>query len=390
MSARVLFLGHSGALSGAELFLAGMLAHAREIDPVVVLTQDGPLRPRLEQQGVPVVLCPMPGSLLDVAKKSLGGPRRALQSGRALPGFVRALGAVVRDVDPDVVYTNSAKAHIVGIPVARALKVPAVMHVHNGIAEHTYGRPNRAALHAAAGLADLVIVNSRATRECLRNRTRRHAALVYCPTVVPEHRVPMPQAGAPLRIALAGRVVAWKGQDLAVEAVRRLLSEHGPHAVTLDIYGDALFPRDRDFRDQVQAQVSALGLDHAVRWHGHVDDVPAAMQSHDVVIHTSTTPEPMGQVIVEAMAAGRAVVAARAGGPLELVHHERTGLLYPMADVAGLVAALDRLIADPGLGERLGAAAHVAASRFSYDAVIPVWEELLVAAGASRPGRRGA
>ena len=74
--------------------------------------------------------------------------RRGRVGGGRLPRFVRELSRVVRDVGPDVLYTNSAKAHIVGIPLARALGVPAVMHVHNGIAAHTYGRPNRAALHA--------------------------------------------------------------------------------------------------------------------------------------------------------------------------------------------------------------------------------------------------
>lgn len=389
MTSRVLFLGHSGALSGAELFLSGMLAHAREVDPVVVLLQDGPLRLRLEEQGVRVVLCPMPGSLLDVAKRSLGGLSGAAESAAALPSFARELSRTVRDLEPDLLYTNSAKAHVVGIPLARALRVPSVMHVHNGIATHTYGRPNRVALHAASQLADLVLVNSRATQATLRPGPRRDAALIYCPTEVPERRVAPPGPDVPLRIALAGRIVAWKGQDLAVASVQRLLDLHGPGTVSLDIYGDALFPRDREYRDRVQAEASAQGLDDAVRWHGHVDDVPGAMRSHDVVIHTSITPEPMGQVIVEAMAAGRPVVAARAGGPLELVDHDRTGLLYPMGEVSGLVAALNRLIADPELRERLGCAAHVAAGRFSYDTVLPAWEELLTSAADARIARAG-
>lgn len=377
MSVRVLFLGHSGALSGAELFLAGMLAHARDVDPVVVLLEDGPLRERLEDQGVRVVLCLMPVSLLGVAKRSLGGLRGVAGSAGALPRFVRRLARVVRELEPDVLYTNSAKAHIVGIPLARALGVPSVMHVHNGIAAHTYGRPNRVALRTASRLADRVVVNSLATRDTLGPRPRREAALVYCPTVVPQERVAPPGAGVPLRVALVGRVVAWKGQDLAVAAVRRVLDVHGPGSVVLDIYGDALFPRDREYRDRVRAEVSAADLDDVVRWHGHVDDVLEVMQAHDVVIHTSITPEPMGQVIVEAMAAGRPVVAARAGGPLELVDHERTGLLYPMGEADALAAALGRLIEEPELRDRLGSAAHVAASTFSYDTVLPTWEGVL-------------
>ena len=384
---KVLFLGHSGALSGAELFLSGMLSRTHAIDPVVVLLEDGPLRLRLEDHGVAVILCPMPSTLLDVAKQSVGGLRGAVASAGSLPTFLRKLRRVVRDVDPDVLYTNSAKAHVVGIPIARSLGLPAVMHVHNGVAAHTYGLSNRVALHAASAMADQVIVNSQATRDTLLPRVRRGAALVYCPTEVPGSRVPPPAGVTPLRIALAGRVVAWKGQDLAVTAVRRLLDLHGPGSVTLDVYGDALFPRDRAYLQQVQQRASALGLDGSVRWRGHVDDVLGAMQAHDVVVHTSMIPEPMGQVIVEAMAAGRPVVAARAGGPLELVDHDRTGLLYEMGSIDALVAALDRLIGDPDLRERLGTVAHREANRFSYETVLPAWEEAMSAAVQDGRGR---
>ena len=70
-------------------------------------------------------------------------------------------------------------------------------------------------------------------------------------------------------------------------------------------------------------------------------------------------PEGLGRVVIEAFARGRAVVATDAGGIPDLVTHEREGLLIPPADPVTLAAALERVLGDRTLAERMGEAAHV-------------------------------
>ena len=67
----------------------------------------------------------------------------------------------------------------------------------------------------------------------------------------------------------------------------------------------------------------------------------------DVVVHSSTQPEPFGRVIVEAMAAGRPVVATAAGGVPEIVEAGSTGLLTAPGDLHGMAAAIGELLSDP-------------------------------------------
>lgn len=387
MTGRVVFLDHSAALSGAELFLAGMLEHARHIRPAVVLFQDGPLRERFETAGVSVQVVPLPEAVGDVAAQRAGGHAVQLGSLAGLSGFLRDLRRTVRHLGAQVVYTNSAKAHIVGVPLGRSLRLPTVMHVHNGIVSTAYGRANRLLLHGASGLATHTIVNSENTRASLRPRVADRSTLVYCPTVVHddvETRRPGPR---PLELALVGRLAPWKGQDLAVRALAELLDRRGSGAARLHVYGDALFPRDVTYRTQVQQLAQRLRVDHAVTWHGHVNDVPAAMSRHDVVVHASTTPEPMGQVVLEAMASGTPVVAAASGGPLELVDDGLTGLLYPMGDAGALAMAVLRLADEPELRYRLATRAALAVRRYSYDEVVPSWELLLEGLASSGGSR---
>jgi glycosyltransferase involved in cell wall biosynthesis len=90
----------------------------------------------------------------------------------------------------------------------------------------------------------------------------------------------------------------------------------------------------------------------------------------DVAVHASIVPEPFGQVVVEAMAAGLPVVAVDGGGPAEIVTHELDGLLYPAGDVDVLAARLRRLAADAPLRARLGQAARRRAEEFTSDSVV--------------------
>jgi glycosyltransferase involved in cell wall biosynthesis len=90
----------------------------------------------------------------------------------------------------------------------------------------------------------------------------------------------------------------------------------------------------------------------------------------------SVWPDPLPGVVREAMSVGRAVVATAIGGNLDMVQPERTGLLVPPGDVPALTEAMRRLVGDPALRERLGAAARESARRYTASAVLPRFESL--------------
>lgn len=382
---RVVFLDHSAALAGAELFLLRLLERAELPRPRVLLFEDGPLRPELERRGVDVEVVPLAAEVVNL--RSAGGRAelgRLVARGGDVARFGADLARRLRAARPDLVYSNSAKAHVLGLPLARGARMPTLLHLHNGIAADTYGRGNRAALRAAARVAGSVLVNSEATRATLPPRVAARAHLFYCPTDVPSARPGPREQDGVLRVALVGRVSPWKGQDLAVRALARLRERH-PGPVHLHVIGEALFERDLAYRREVAEMVARLGLEDLVTWHGHVADVPAALALVDVVVHTSLVPEPMGQVIPEAQAAGRPVVAAAAGGPLELIADGVDGLLYPMGDVDALADRLARLAA-PAAREDLAAAAWHRVQRLSYEERVPDWRRL-VSAAAGRSAR---
>jgi glycosyltransferase involved in cell wall biosynthesis len=136
--------------------------------------------------------------------------------------------------------------------------------------------------------------------------------------------------------------------------------------------------RDR-LRTAAQRLCNELGLNQQVKFIGHHPDIAGLlMQSRIAVLATHW--EGFGLSVVEAMAAGCAVVASDVEGPRELIAHGVTGLLVAPGDPASLAAALASLLRDPGLAQRLGAAARIdAIQRRGRAEMVLRYDELVAA-----------
>jgi glycosyltransferase involved in cell wall biosynthesis len=105
----------------------------------------------------------------------------------------------------------------------------------------------------------------------------------------------------------------------------------------------------------------------------------------DVFFNPSIT-ETFGNVTLEAMAAGVPVVAARATGAVDLVDEGETGFLVPPRDITSYADAIERIVADPGLRHRMGAAGHTKAAGYSWEganqAVLDAYLEVMARRGS--------
>jgi len=360
---RVAFVTHSAALSGAELFVARVAAAARSIHPVVVLGEHGPLEQRLADSGVETVVVPLGDAARD---RSAGSGLQSVP--RALWTTARttlALRTTLRSRRIDVVTTHSAKAHVYGAVAARMAGIPVVAHVHDVARGDHLSTFNGLVLRAAIGaLSSHRVANSAMTRDSL-GRAGRTTAVVGCPAALPQIG---PAPDGPLVLGMFGRLAPWKGQDLAIRAFAAADAVGLPADARLRIVGGALFDRDRAYAATLEQLVTDLGLEARVDFTGHVTDVASELSGCHAVVHASRRPEPFGQVVVEAMA------AADAGGPADLLDHDRSGLLVDPEDTAALARALVRL-ADAPTRDRLAAAARTAAEPFRQDRIVARLED---------------
>ncbi len=124
-----------------------------------------------------------------------------------------------------------------------------------------------------------------------------------------------------------------------------------------------------DVRGALEQQAQQLGIADRVRLLGWRDDSAALLATADYFICPSRH-EPLGNVILEAMAHSKPIIAANSQGPSQLLTHEGTGLLVPVDDAASMAAAMQRLMDNRGLTIALATAAHAHyQSHFSEESV---------------------
>jgi glycosyltransferase involved in cell wall biosynthesis len=168
----------------------------------------------------------------------------------------------------------------------------------------------------------------------------------------------------PVKIAVVSRMIRPKGITEAVAAVRRVRAAGMP--VELHLFGD---PDPANPRSIPEATLLQWSSEPGITWHGRVADVARVWRDHHVAMLLSYR-EGLPRSLVEAAAAGRPIVTTDVPGCREIVRDGREGILVPPRDIDGPARALMTLVVDPGMRNRLGAAAHARFhERFTAEAV---------------------
>lgn len=342
----VLFVDHAAGMGGAEHSLLALLEHLdrSRVHPTLAAVP-GPLADAARAAGVAVHVLPLP---------QLKGHATALW--RLARGTL-GLAAVIRRVRADVVHANVLRAAVYAAPAAALCHRPLVWHVRDILArDATTVRLCRAAA---------VVAISHAVARELPCADR--ARVVYNPVAV---RPPRPRSrgdlGLPAEgtiVASIGRLRAWKGHAAFLDAAARVRNADARFVVV----GGRLFGEDAadlDLLDRLRARAADLGIGERVTWLGHRDDVADLWPHVSLLVHTAVA-EPFGRVAAEALVAGVPVVAFGDGGIPEIVDDGVSGVLAAPGDVAGVAAAVDRLLGDPGLRARMGSTGQaIAQARF--------------------------
>jgi glycosyltransferase involved in cell wall biosynthesis len=290
----------------------------------------------------------------------------------------RQLESVMRRRRVDVVHSHEFTMAVYGTAAARLAGRGHVITMHGNQVMTTRWR-RRAALRAAFRFSDAVVAVSLDTKRHLDDRLGLRPDVVQ----VVANGVFVPP-GDRDRVR---RELGVQQGELLVMASGSLVERKG-HAVLIRALAglDRALPWRLAIAGQGQErealELLAASLDVADRVHilGFRDDMPDVLAATDICAMPSLW-EGLPLALLEAMAAGKPIVASETSGIPEAMTSGREGLLTAPGDVGALGAALDQMLRDPALRARLGrAAAARAAAEFSLDAMITRYETLYVAA----------
>ena len=323
---KVLFLDQSGKPGGAELCLVDIAKPYGE-NALVGLFADGNFRKLLEENQVPVEV--LTTQAIKVGKQS--GLFQALGSlGQIVPLITQV---VQRARKYDLIYANTQKALVVGAIASFLARRPLVYHLHDILSLEHFSKTNlRVAVNLINRCAALVIANSQASKMAFLEAGGKSdlVRVVYNGFAAKNYEVDeLEVRNLREHLRLEGKFVIghfsrlspWKGQHILIDALSQC-----PQDVVVILVGDALFGEQEYVKDLHQ-KVAGLGLENRVNFLGFRADIPQLMTMCDLITHTSIAAEPFGRVIVEAMLCGKPVIAAEAGGAMELVEDGINGFL---------------------------------------------------------------
>jgi glycosyltransferase involved in cell wall biosynthesis len=294
---------------------------------------------------------------------------------------------LIRSVNPDLVHTHLVHADLHGQIASRVVRVPAVTSVHSTDTFHRF-LPYRGAARLGVRLARRVIAVSQHVRREIEEIGAAPAGTV---AVVPygmdavDWVLPAAERNSlrarlgvgpdEIAVGVASRLIRDKGHDVLLDAMTRV--DRGATHLKLLVAGDG------PLRSSLEERAHQL-LPGMVRFIGYSSDVRAFMNACDYIVFPTlpALSEGFGLAALEAMAAGRPVVASAVGALPEVVANGETGLVVAPGDATELASALTMLFRDARLRRQMGAAGRQRAlSVFTLEqmvtATLAFYEEVL-------------
>jgi glycosyltransferase involved in cell wall biosynthesis len=370
---KILLLHSSSDVYGASKIFLGtvQLLKKRNHDVWVVLSEDGPLVKKLASAGATVLMV-----RLGILRRKYFNPRGIINRIATLLRAQKQLQELIRKESIELVYSNTTGV-LAGAFAARNCGVRHIWHVHE-IIENPFWLKQLLG-HLMNRYAVGIIAVSEAVKQSWESVLPAERITViqngidYSPYLEHEHtltkELQLPTAA--IVIGMVGRVHYWKGQSYFLKLAGQLHQKHP--SLHFLLAGDA-YPGYEYLYQEMQTQIETLQLSDVVHNLGFREDIPAVMQTIDLLLLPSQQPDPFPTVILEAMASAKPVIATQFGGAVEMIDAGITGDLMPADQVDTAVSVIESWLDK----NRLQAAGEAGRKRVLEKFSLEAWEHKMI------------
>ena len=349
-------------LGGGEQSFIDLLSHLPESwNVLAVVPGQGELATRLRKNGIDTEIAPLPSI-----------------RPWYIPIFFSSLKRyfnLFRRYQPSLIYANGPRAALYGGLTGRFLHVPVIWHCR--IAE-----PDIYLDPILCRLIIKIIANSKATAKRFKSRFQHKVRTIYNGIDIAWAQDGSVKKSDLIKrdwkvILVVARISRSKRHDIALSAFERIAPSNPKFHLVCIGAEDHLDPGWYDYLMKMTRQSD---ISNRIHWIGQVHDVRPWYRSADILLFPSEN-EAFGRVLIEAMACGVPVVAARSGGVSEIVRHEQDGFLVTPGATYEMADAMGKILTNNDLRKRLAQSAFKRSEIFNLDIHIEkmtkVFEEII-------------
>jgi glycosyltransferase involved in cell wall biosynthesis len=340
---RILYINHTGNVSGAERVLVSMLRSLdrAEYEPFVSCPAEGDLQRLVEQESIQCLTIP------SIHARFTLRPGRLLRYAWSLCRALAAIRKTIREIEPDIVHANTLRAGIAATLASTGASQTVIWHVHDILPRHPISTAIRFLAYVSERTRIIAVSNAAARRFSGAFSFKNRVRTIYNGTDL--KRFPLKRRGvSPFRkeagipeeaflVCSVGQICARKGLRELLDAFSRIHTR-SPQ-MHFAVIGSVVFRHEEKYREGLELAADASGIAARVHFTGERRDVPAVLQAADLLVLNSAE-EPFGLVLIEAMSSGTPVLATRVGGIPEIVRDSENGWLVERGDTAGLASKL--------------------------------------------------
>lgn len=373
---RILYIQKTGG-GGSTLSLFELVKGLNKdlFEPIVIFRQQHPYSERFKQIGIEIYILSNRNSKIDktVNKRDIA---KALNSyGRWFAILYREakefylffkndfldglrLRSLIKKVNATIIHHNtSLPGNRATILAGRLLQVPQICHVRS--------------FHELAFIDKILsrfissfIYISKAVEFCYTSQkiNKKKGQVVYNPVrsingdiekITSKIRTEFGISSNEKLIVNVARIERWKGQEYYIKAFSKV-RKWFPLTKALIVGAPSSNYNSRNYYQEIKSLTKELNLTKHVIFTGEREDILQIMTASDVIVHSSSNPEPFGRVIVEGMLSKKPVIATAAGGVFEIITDDNLGLLVPMRDIDKMAEAIRLLFSNPELADKIG------------------------------------
>ena len=344
----------SGLYGSSKVFLEAIKTFSAEGHSIVaVLSEEGPLSDELRLTNADVRIV-----RLGIIRRKYFSFTGIFNRAYYLSKAILTLKKIIREENIDLVYSNTT-AVLAGAFAAKATGRKHIWHIHEIIEKPAF--LHRFFAWIISKYCTQVIAVSHAVKEHWQKENTSEKIKViyngfdYSPFYNNEStlRKELNIEEDAVIIGTIGRISEWKGQDYFLQIAGQISKSH--NNIKFVIAGDT-YPGNEYLIQSLNSIAEQEKIENSTFFLGFRKDVNNILHSFDIFVLPSILPDPLPTVVLEAMAAGKPVIATKQGGSVEMIKNNETGYLIPIKEPKKAASIIKELIIDKNLRTKLGAA----------------------------------